>query len=325
MEAATRTGNPPALFSAASQLLDQGNFSEARNQFILTMRSATQQEFELYRLNATFSLGLIELYGFAPESKKEVGLAYFNELAEYDASRKPKSAAPGLSTVTTLVAAAQYQLGKAYAEGNGVEIDLERAEKYWLRASMDGSRSGSVEAQQSLGELYGSPRRKHHADPLVVIQPDFTAAKRWREAASRNGSVEATFALGLMLAAGLGTKPDREQAVVCFRTASQQGHIGATAHLALQYHAMRLAGLAFETAEPLTELIGDDSLLRTCTLPTTEREHRAVACFVCARCLETGNGVAADAARSQLLYARAATLDRKTAHSLRARVECGEL
>jgi hypothetical protein len=50
-----------------------GQFSEARNQFILTMRSATQQEFEIYRLNATFSAALIELYGFAPESKKVVG------------------------------------------------------------------------------------------------------------------------------------------------------------------------------------------------------------------------------------------------------------
>lgn len=321
----TRTGAPPALFHAASQLLDQGNFSEARSQFALTMRSATQREFELYRLNAVFSLGLLELYGFAPESKKGDGLQYLRELAELNVAEALRTVPEGLSSATALVAAAQYQLGKAYAEGMGVDIDLAQAEQYWLRASLDGSRSGSVEAQQSLGELYASPRRKHPTDPLDIIPPDFTAAKRWREAASRNGSVEATFALGQMLAVGLGGKPDREQAIVCLRSAAQRGHIGATSALALQYYNMRLGSLAFQTAEPLTELVGDDSLLRTCVIATAEREHRSLACFVCARCLELGSGVQADAARAQRLYARASTLDRRTAHALRARVESGEL
>lgn len=326
LEEGTRVGDPAALYATASLLLDQNNFSEARAQLLLTMMSATQKEVELYRLNAQFSLGLIELHGFAPESQKEKGLAYLREVAEFDASTALRTVPPTLSSAISLVVAAEYQLGKAYAEGNGVPIDLNEAEKWWLRASRQGSGHGSVDAQFQLGSLYSSSRRLDSTNPLEMTPPDIPKAVHWHEAASRHGHVDSAFSLGQLLLT-LNGKKDRERAITLLRTAAQKGHIGAIANLALQYFELRMHDLAFSTAQPLTALADDvnDSVLQSLNITQSEREFRSLASFICGRCFEIGVGVAKDAKAAQTYYRRATILDKTTSYLLRSRVEHGEL
>lgn len=53
-----------------------------------------------------------------------------------------------------LVPCAQYQLGRAYFEGFGVQQSDAEAEHLWILAARDGNPDGSVKAQTTLGMFY---------------------------------------------------------------------------------------------------------------------------------------------------------------------------
>ena len=56
-----------------------------------------------------------------------------------------------------LVPYAQYQLGRAFFEGFGVEQSDSEAEMLWIKAARDGDPDGSVKAQTTLGMFYSRP------------------------------------------------------------------------------------------------------------------------------------------------------------------------
>jgi TPR repeat protein len=103
------------------------------------------------------------------------------EVAGVNVEDYPREAPAGLAAAQTLVSSDQFNIGKAYAEGvhllraltqgTGVAVDFVEAERWWTLAAREGSASGNVEAQNRLGELFGSPRRRTPTDPLDIVEP----------------------------------------------------------------------------------------------------------------------------------------------------------
>ena len=145
-------------------------------------------------------------------------------------------------------ALAQYNLGKMYRFGYGVEKDDAEAMK-WYRLAAE---AGNAEAQISLGEMYkygnGVPRDK-------------AEAVKWYRLAAEAGNADGQYNLGRMHDSRLfnGGKDDAE-AVKWYRLAAKAGHGGARYRLGLMYdwgwgvaqnktEAMKWYRLAAETGE----------------------------------------------------------------------------
>lgn len=93
-------------------------------------------------------------------------------------------------------AGAQFSLGQAYFDGNGIEKDYTAAEKWYRKAA----EQSYFAAHERLGYLY-----------KLVKHNDAEALKWYREAAER-GYGAAQWALADMYAAGRGVKQDYEEA-----------------------------------------------------------------------------------------------------------------
>ena len=119
-------------------------------------------------------------------------------------------------------AAAAYNLGNAYLNGNGVPKDLNQAERWW-RKSAD---QGNAHAQFNLGELY--------AEGTVVPQ-DFTQAAVWWRKAADQGYAEAQHNLAELYRDGHGVPQDYKQAADWLRKAADQGYVPAEANLGIAY------------------------------------------------------------------------------------------
>jgi TPR repeat protein len=107
-------------------------------------------------------------------------------------------------------AAAQAQLGRLYAKGEGVTNSYAEAAK-WYRRSAD---QGNSDGQFGLGELYEAGRG--------VNQDPNEAVKYYRLAADQ-GNVGAQYTLGFSYEAGRGVPKDHIQAAKWFRLAADQG------------------------------------------------------------------------------------------------------
>ncbi|KAJ8311837.1 hypothetical protein KUTeg_010609 [Tegillarca granosa] len=82
--------------------------------------------------------------------------------------------------VKHIIHAAQYNIGRAYFQGYGVERQSDKeAEKWWLLAADDGNPKASVMAQTVLGMFYS------REDSM-----DLQKAFFWHSEACGNGSVE---------------------------------------------------------------------------------------------------------------------------------------
>ena len=90
-----------------------------------------------------------------------------------------------------------------YANGQGVELDPDRA----LELYLDAAEGGSRDAMNNLGIMYDQGRG-------VPAKPELAAA--WFEKAADKGNPEAVHALALMQVAGRGTARDMEAAAERF-------------------------------------------------------------------------------------------------------------
>lgn len=116
----------------------------------------------------------------------------------------------------------QYDLGRRYEQGLGVERDFIEAAK-WYRLSAD---QGNALAQFSLGFLY--------AEGKGVSQDDERAAELYMLAAEQ-GVAAAQNNLGVMYDAGRGVKHDFRKAVKWFRRSAKQGDETGQYNLGLMY------------------------------------------------------------------------------------------
>ncbi len=107
-------------------------------------------------------------------------------------------------------AEAQLRLGKMYANGEGVIVDVTKAAKWFDKAA----HQGNAEAQF----LYASAL----LDGRGVVQ-DYQAALKWIEMPARRGNPQAQYRLGQMYRFGIGTPVDKVKAYMWFNLAAAQG------------------------------------------------------------------------------------------------------
>lgn len=110
---------------------------------------------------------------------------------------------------------AQYRLGMAYANGDGVGLDFRTAAEWMEKAA----RQGLTEAQRTLAWL--------HANGYGVDQSD-ADARRWFTVAAEAGDATAQCAVAAMHQFGrYDAEKDPEAAVYWYRRAAEQGYARA--------------------------------------------------------------------------------------------------
>ena len=111
-------------------------------------------------------------------------------------------------------AEAQFNLGIAYARGEGVSEDMFKAAR-WIKKAAE---KNYAKACSQLGGMY------YFGDGLLINKEE--ASKWWKKAADL-GDTKAQFNIGLMLFKGDGIRPDEKKALEWFTKAANQGHAEA--------------------------------------------------------------------------------------------------
>lgn len=119
-------------------------------------------------------------------------------------------------------AAAQFSLGKAYANGTVTEKNPDKA-IYWYKLSAS---QGFVNAQYNLGFMY---------EGGSGVEADAYEAARWYALAAEKGDADAQFIVGYFYATGKGVVRDPAKAVGWFRRSAEQGLASAQFNLASHY------------------------------------------------------------------------------------------
>ena len=155
-------------------------------------------------------------------------------------------------------AVAQYKLGKAYSDGEGVDKDPRKAVD-WFREAAE---QGQVDAQAELGHAYmkGDGVRKNRRQAVewlrkaaeqghmvaqaalgwaygngAGVDKDPRKAFEWSRKAAKQGQADAQYHLGVAYWSGKGAAKDLRQAVEWYRKAAEQGHVDAQANLSGAY------------------------------------------------------------------------------------------
>jgi uncharacterized protein len=105
---------------------------------------------------------------------------------------------------------AQYELGMAYANSNGVPQDYKLAVK-WVRMAAE---QGHPKAQHNLGNAYYNGQR---------VPQDYKEAVRWWRLAAEQGYAPAQYSMGVCSASGTSVPQDYVQAYAWFNLAAAQG------------------------------------------------------------------------------------------------------
>ena len=107
-------------------------------------------------------------------------------------------------------AGAQYNLGVAYSNGEGVPQDYAEAAK-WYRMAAE---QGAAGAQFNLGLLYSNGEG---------VSQDYAEAAKWFRMAAEQGVADAQFNLGVMYANGDGVPQDYVKAYMWLNLAAARG------------------------------------------------------------------------------------------------------
>jgi len=135
-------------------------------------------------------------------------------------------------------ARAQYQLGRAYSNGEGVAEDFAQAMK-WFRLGAD---QGHPYAQNNLGWMYHNGRG---------VPKDPQEAMKWYRLAADQGEDVALCNVGVLYQYGLGVPKDEQEAAKWYRLSTAQGYADAE---------RRLEGLGLGQNNMRSELIVWDTV-----------------------------------------------------------------
>ena len=108
-------------------------------------------------------------------------------------------------------AAAQYNLGVSYNNGDGVPLDKTEAVK-WYRMAAE---QGYAKAQYHLGMMYASG---------YGVPKDDVEAVKWFRKAAEQGDAKAQTLLGWMYDFGIGVPEDDAKAYMFWNLAAAKGH-----------------------------------------------------------------------------------------------------
>lgn len=117
------------------------------------------------------------------------------------------------------VAPAQYDLGKLYERGHGVDKDIAEARNLIQKAAEAGHTSAMYDFALFLAEGEGGPK-------------DEAAAVNWFTQAAELGVVDAQYNLGVVNAEGIGVPKDLTRALFWFEVAAKAGDTGAEQEVA---------------------------------------------------------------------------------------------
>jgi hypothetical protein len=148
------------------------------------------------------------------------------DLTAAKAAYERKDYGPALAQLKALAdknnADAQVLMGKAYAEGRGVEQNFQQAVAWFKKAAENGSPDG----QAALGSFYLMG---------IDVQKNPQKAMEWLLKAAKQGSGNAMDNLGLMYVQGQGVPKDFKQGVAWFHKAADKGYPGAYFPLGKMY------------------------------------------------------------------------------------------
>uniref|UniRef100_H2ZN73 LRP2-binding protein n=1 Tax=Ciona savignyi TaxID=51511 RepID=H2ZN73_CIOSA len=210
---------------------------------------------------------------------------------------------------------AQFNIGRAYFEGYGVEQNNKEAERWWIQAADDGSPNASVLAQTMLGMLYSRP------DFLNLKQAFF-----WHSEACGNGSLESQGILGVMYLQGDGIKQSEASAYECLKEAADRGNVYAQGRLVQLFYNKKLFTKASDLARRVVAYTDVEELARdTGCLAAYITKGIAYACFYLSRCLALGNGLRMDKEEAEKYFKRACELDPVVSHDFHLDVAYGIL
>lgn len=111
-------------------------------------------------------------------------------------------------------AEAEYNLGRCYQNGAGVQADPAEAVRWYRKAS----RQGHAWAQSNLGWCYLTG---------LGVPPDMDEAVYWYRRALQQGDAGAQFHLGELYFQGKGVSRDLEEAVRLWKMSARQGYQAA--------------------------------------------------------------------------------------------------
>ncbi len=119
-------------------------------------------------------------------------------------------------------AESQFEVGKRYANGNGVSTNAEEAVKWYKLAA----EQGYSNAQNNLGVCYGNGEGVSENDAEAV---------KWYRLAAEQGDATAQLNLGRCYDNGEGVPQDYKEAVKWYRLAAEQGDASAQLNLGRCY------------------------------------------------------------------------------------------
>ncbi len=129
------------------------------------------------------------------------------------------------------LAPAQYRLASIYEKGTGVRRNPRSAQEWYRRAAQ----AGNAKAMHNLAVLFAEG---------AAGSPDLTAAATWFKKAAEYGVRDSQFNAGILYARGLGVKQDYVEAFKWFAVAAQSGDEQAKARREAVAQAMSAEQLA---------------------------------------------------------------------------------
>ncbi|SFN96067.1 Sel1 repeat-containing protein [Cohaesibacter marisflavi] len=129
---------------------------------------------------------------------------------------------PIMQAATSGNVLAQFELGRRFTVGEGVEVDLKEAAKWFEKAA----NLNMPQAQYSLANLY----EKGHG-----VKKDLQVARLWYQRAADQGNVKSMHNLAVLYAEGGLGKPDFKQAVQWFLKAADHGLKDSQYNLAILF------------------------------------------------------------------------------------------
>ena len=176
-------------------------------------------------------------------------------------------------------AAAQYNLGVCYANGQGVNQDYAKA-VIWYEKSAE---QGDADAQYNLGNCYFFGRG---------LSQDYAKAVTWYEKSARQGNADAQNNLGVCYYNGRGVQQDYAKAVTWYEKSARQGNANAQNSLGVCYYNGQ--GVQQDYAKAVT------------WYEKSARQGNANAQYNLGVCYENGRGVNQDYAKAVSWYEKSA-------------------
>lgn len=210
LQKAAEQGHPPAMYVISQLLLRGEGVQKDRPLGLQYLRESA----EAGHIDAQYTFAMTLLDTPREKIQEKVWAAhYFNKAAEQKDSRS------------------QFQIGKMFLYGIGMESDPAKAANWFSTAA----NAGDVNAQYMMGTMLLSG---------TGVDENREWAAYWFKAAAEQGNVDAMYNLGLQLESGDGVPEDKKGAIYWFQKMAESGDEEGAKMAAEAMQGMRSSGEA---------------------------------------------------------------------------------